>query len=253
MVNGVALRRANQRQDPLSVVEHGIAGGIANSADEKRAVVVIDKRVLFRDCLAKCLRAMDATREVLSFASVAEWNEAAADHPPAKIIILCNQSLNHADGDIGRDLALLSRAGANVPVVILSDAEDMDHVLGALESGARGYIPTSLTLDVAVGAMQVVVAGGTFVPANSLVGARRATQSSAGDNGHTCRMFTVRQSAVLEALRHGKPNKQIAYELNMRESTVKLHVRNIMRKLKVKNRTEAALLTSSLVDSLDGR
>jgi DNA-binding NarL/FixJ family response regulator len=47
-------------------------------------------------------------------------------------------------------------------------------------------------------------------------------------------------------LRQGKANKQIAYELNMREGTVKVHIRNIMRKLKAKNRTEVAILASGL-------
>jgi DNA-binding NarL/FixJ family response regulator len=49
----------------------------------------------------------------------------------------------------------------------------------------------------------------------------------------------------VEALRRGKANKIIAYELNMRESTVKVHVRNIMKKLKAKNRTEVAFLTNA--------
>nr|WP_246482341.1 LuxR C-terminal-related transcriptional regulator [Methylopila capsulata] len=57
--------------------------------------------------------------------------------------------------------------------------------------------------------------------------------------------FTARQAAVVDALRQGKANKIIAYELNMRESTVKVHVRNIMRKLKAKNRTEVAFMTSA--------
>jgi DNA-binding NarL/FixJ family response regulator len=59
-------------------------------------------------------------------------------------------------------------------------------------------------------------------------------------------MFTVRQTAVVKALRQGKPNKIIAYELKMKESTVKVHVRNIMRKLKAKNRTQVAYMTNQL-------
>jgi DNA-binding NarL/FixJ family response regulator len=59
--------------------------------------------------------------------------------------------------------------------------------------------------------------------------------------------FTSRQAAVIEALRMGKPNKSIAYELNMCESTVKVHVRNIMKKLKAKNRTEVAFMANKLL------
>ena len=52
---------------------------------------------------------------------------------------------------------------------------------------------------------------------------------------------------VVEEIRHGKANKQIAYELNMSEHTVKVHLRHIMRKLKARNRTEVAVLSSSLL------
>jgi DNA-binding NarL/FixJ family response regulator len=61
-------------------------------------------------------------------------------------------------------------------------------------------------------------------------------------------MFTARQAAVIEALRRGKANKIIAYELNLRESTVKVHVRNIMKKLHATNRTEVAYLASRLLN-----
>ena len=55
-----------------------------------------------------------------------------------------------------------------------------------------------------------------------------------------------RETEVLRLLARGKANKQIAYELNMREGTVKVHIRNIMRKLKAKNRTEVAILAGGL-------
>jgi len=65
-------------------------------------------------------------------------------------------------------------------------------------------------------------------------------------------MFTARQAAVVEALRRGKANKVIAYELNMRESTVKVHVRNIMKKLKARSRTEVAFMANELMRSQNG-
>ena len=59
--------------------------------------------------------------------------------------------------------------------------------------------------------------------------------------------LTSRQAAVAEALRRGKANKTIAYELNMCESTVKVHIRSIMRKLQAKNRTEAAFKLNAVL------
>jgi DNA-binding NarL/FixJ family response regulator len=60
-------------------------------------------------------------------------------------------------------------------------------------------------------------------------------------------LFTQRQAEVAQALRRGKANKIIAYELNLRESTVKVHIRNIMKKLKATNRTEVAFKINKLM------
>jgi len=208
-------------------------------------IVVIDHRVLIRDCLVRCLKIMNGNCVALAFASVEEWQQVAAEHPSPAMIVLCPEG--RKDDEIEHDLALLS-AGANVSVVIVSEAEDIDHILAALDSGARGYIPTSVTLDVAVEAMRLVEAGGTFIPASSLTSSRRRDEAQHHVASQS-RMFTERQTAVLEALRKGKANKQIAYELKMREGTVKAHVRNIMRKLNARNRTEVAILTSGLPES----
>ena len=66
-------------------------------------------------------------------------------------------------------------------------------------------------------------------------------------------MFTARQTSVIDALRMGKSNKTIAYELNMCESTVKVHVRNIMKRLKAKNRTQVAFLASQLMKNSESK
>jgi DNA-binding NarL/FixJ family response regulator len=119
----------------------------------------------------------------------------------------------------------------------------------ALEAGARGVIPTSLPLPVAVEAMRLVTVGGTFVPASCLTTLQRASHDTATADPAGAGIFTSRQAAVIEALRKGKANKIIAYELNMRESTVKVHVRNIMKKLKARNRTEVAYIANGMMTS----
>lgn len=221
----------------------------SSASADSTIIVVIDQRVLIRDCLARCLRPLGRNHTVYTFANVAEWQESAARYPRPAVIILSIQGRKHPEIETERELALLSRSQMNIPVVLVSDAEDVEHVLFALDGGARGYIPTSVSLDVAVEAMLLVKAGGTFVPASSLISWRRKGES--GTPGHTNGhgMFTARQAAVVDAVRQGKANKRIAYELNMRESTVKVHIRNIMKKLKAKNRTEVAFLTSGLFNN----
>jgi DNA-binding NarL/FixJ family response regulator len=213
----------------------------------KRSIIVIDQRVLIRDCLTRCLNAANDNQIAIAFASVPEWLEAAASCPPANVIVLCVPSVGRADAQIERDLLLLLSKGDGTPAVVLTDSDGPDHVIAALNSGARGYVPTSVTLDVAVEAVRLVEAGGTYVPASSLIAWNGSGEASSPQKRRLAELFTKRQAAVVQALQHGKANKQIAYELNMREGTVKVHVRNIMRKLKAKNRTEVAVLASGLL------
>jgi DNA-binding NarL/FixJ family response regulator len=133
----------------------------------------------------------------------------------------------------------LSELVPRVPVIVLADKSDADLARTAIRHGAKGYIPCTLGFNIAVEAVRFVLAGGTYVPMDCVlatgpgVQASPASQPSGG--------VTARELAVLRALQRGKPNKVIAYELNMCESTVKVHVRNLMKKLKAKNRTDLAM------------
>jgi DNA-binding NarL/FixJ family response regulator len=95
----------------------------------------------------------------------------------------------------------------------------------------------------AVEAVRFVEAGGTFVPAGNVLGGRDRHKRPAGASA-----LTERQMKVVEAVGHGFANKQIAHKLKMSENTVKVHLRHIMKKLNVRNRTEIAIVTRSLLD-----
>lgn len=213
----------------------------------KPVIVVINEHVLIREFMVSCLKTA-ARHAVLSYATIAEWQKTRSQSPPPTLFLLCVHGRTYAGSDLERDLAALARAHADVPVVIMSDVDDFDQVMSALERGVRGYIPTTVPLSVALEAIQLVQVGGTFVPANVLMSSNRAGDLGNGRNSNGG-LFTNRQAAVVAAIKQGKANKRIAYELNMRESTVKVHVRNIMRKLNAKNRTEVAVRTSEFVNS----
>ena len=146
--------------------------------------------------------------------------------------------------------AAARRAGAaQTPIVVLSDSEDFQNVLSILQSGTRGYISTAMTLDVAIEALWLVQAGGQFLPATCIIGppeARLPTHRQASSGALARNIYARGRLQVVKALCQGKANKIIAYELKMKESTVKVHVRNIMKKLKAKNRTEVAYITNQL-------
>jgi DNA-binding NarL/FixJ family response regulator len=214
------------------------------TTEELANIVLIERRILIRDCLTQCLR-LSAEPNVVSFPSVEKWLE-AADKVKASLVILCVAGQSK-DPHTQREISLLASLEHKVPTILLSGAEDLDQIVDALDQGARGFIPTSISLDVAVEAMRLVKAGGVYVPASSVVAARHSATDTANPKRFCNGMFTARQAAVVEALRRGKANKIIAYELNMRESTVKVHVRSIMKKLNAKNRTEVGFIANGLL------
>jgi DNA-binding NarL/FixJ family response regulator len=219
----------------------------ASDLESAPTLVIIDSRALSRECLAASIQAA-ARQAVLTFASVKEWLDVAETQPSVSLVLLCAGGRKLGDQTVERELAALSGAAHPRPVILLSDVDEISEILAALEGGAQGYIPTSVTLNLAIEAMRLVRAGGIFVPAASLMAWKKAGGvSAAPSRDPLAEVFTTRQAAVLKALREGKANKVIAYELKMRESTVKVHVRNIMKKLKARNRTEAAFKTSSLL------
>jgi DNA-binding NarL/FixJ family response regulator len=116
-----------------------------------------------------------------------------------------------------------------------------------MKKGARGYIPTSLVLNVAVEAIRLVCAGGIFLPASTILHTQQSPMAGEAKKDPAPESFTRKQAAVIEMIRKGKANKTIAYELNMCESTVKVHVRNIMKKLRARNRTQVAFLANQML------
>lgn len=224
----------------------GSRSEIDAATDESLApvIVVIEKRAFVRECLTRSLKLISG-HNVNSFPTVDSWL-AVSDSILASFVVLCVAG-KPDEAEMRRDLSLLAQSHNPLPTIILSDVEEPDEIIKALNNGARGYIPTSVPLEIAVEAMRLVKAGGVFAPASSLVAMRPSTKqitsSAHVENGP----FTARQTAVVEALRRGKSNKIIAYELNLRESTVKVHIRNIMKKLKAKNRTEVAYMTNDML------
>jgi DNA-binding NarL/FixJ family response regulator len=133
----------------------------------------------------------------------------------------------------------------DVPVIVTSPTESRAQIVAAIRNGARGYIPPSSKPYVLQHALPLIMAGEFYIPASALRGgtshALLASEEpapqilSAGDS------LTPRQREIMVMLAQGKSNKEIARELRVLEGTVKLHVRGILRKLGVRNRTEAVL------------
>jgi DNA-binding NarL/FixJ family response regulator len=164
------------------------------------------------------------------------------------LVVLYIKSLQVTDAWVQSTLGLVKLHLADAPIVLLSDRDDADQVAAALAYGLRGYIATSVGVEVVCAALRLIFAGGTFIPADAF----REVTANSNISSH-CMMqrellndLTPRELSVLELLRAGAPNKVIAIKLQMQASTVKVHVRSIMKKLGVTNRTHAASIVNRL-------
>jgi DNA-binding NarL/FixJ family response regulator len=207
--------------------------------------LILDSRMLIRDCFCACVRACGIEMNVAAFASMGDWLVERDLHPPVSVVIFNIGGRKAGDMSVAKEISKLVSDFKAVPVVVLADTDDLNLVLKVLECGARGHIPSTVSIDVCIEAIKLALAGGSFVPASSLVAVTKALEV-ADVSPPMEGMFTSRQAAVIGALRRGKSNKIIAHELCMSESTVKIHIRNIMKRLHATNRTEAACKLSNL-------
>lgn len=211
----------------------------------ERSLLIIDNRALDRQCLAQCISAHKIDMDVVAFGSMEEWKRKRHDYPPLAAILLNVGGRKIVEPAISEEIKRLA-AEFDAPLIVLADTDDLAQIMKALECGAKGYIPSSVSIDVCIEAIALSLAGGIFVPASSVFAMRQVLETGSPVARPLAGMFTARQAEVVEALRRGKANKIIAYELNLRESTVKVHIRNIMKKVKATNRTEVAYKINDL-------
>lgn len=209
-----------------------------------RKLAIIDDRALDRECLAQSLIAYGLDMEVELFSSLNDWRFAPNSHHAGVLINVgrrdfCDEISLHELREFIADFPYM-------PVVILSENRDLRQVMRAFDAGVRGYISSAIGLAVCVGAISLALAGGAFVSAENLSDLRQMLVVAEDKERQRTALFTQREVDVINALTQGKPNKIIAYELNLRESTVKVHIRNIMKKVGAKNRTEVIFKVSDL-------
>lgn len=224
---------------------------------QMRDIFYLDAQALTRDCIARELARRLPDFNVFEHALVQDLvaSDSARIHTAAAAILYVRAERpdEHGDGNleltaVSSDLNLLEQIAPDLPRVLLSEVEEPEYMLEAFYRRVRGYVPTTLPIDQVAEAIRFVAAGGTFVPQSILSlhtppsPEARVVAASSELNAVTT-LFSPRQTQVLRMLWKGCANKLIAYELHMCESTVKVHIRHIMKKLNVSNRTQVVLKT----------
>lgn len=228
-----------------------LRGQESSLSEEHHLIVLIDQRPLMRSSISQFIEARVGGVSVLSLSRPDQLKSSLPEHPGhIGLVVFSVGGRRESAQRLGDAVRLVRETVPDVPMVVVSDSDERNQVLQALRCGVQGFIPTSLSPKVVVAALQLVQAGGTYVPVSAIID---TTQELPPDNGKGRQggapwpELTPRQSEVLELLRLGKSNKVIAYELEMQESTVKVHIRHIMKKLKATNRTQAACIANSRV------
>lgn len=195
--------------------------------------LVADDHDLFRDGLKALLKDKYPQAEFFDARTFDEIEQTLAEHGDLSVIFL---DLN-MPGMGEERIRLLKEARPDLPIIVISGKEQPAEMQRILKMGASGYIPKSVSADITLSAIQLVLSGGTYIPA-SAVGQRKSNDRISQAN---VTLLTPRQQDILSLLARGLSNAQIAYELKISEGTVRIHVSNVLRTLNVTNRSQAAV------------
>jgi DNA-binding NarL/FixJ family response regulator len=213
---------------------------------EDTALCIIDSLAFRRASLASLLTQMRFSGRIVDAASVEELSRKVEETDAGSHLVILNLGgLMIGSTPVQRSILELRRLFADLKFVVLSEHYGPDELVSAFRVGASGFLPVSLEPQVVLRALDLILAGGMFYPPTLL--SKDPLPPVAGSDyvrlpAEAMPKLTPRQIHVVEGIMAGKSNKDIASDLAMSDATVKVHVRTIMKKLGVHNRTQVALL-----------
>ncbi|MFP3504194.1 response regulator [Burkholderia sp. SIMBA_062] len=203
-------------------------------------ILLIDDHTLFRSGVHALLQ-RDADFEVVGEAADGlEGLKRAKQFLPDVILLDLNMP-----GLSGLEtLKLLVQDLPDTAVVVLTVSEEVEELTVALREGACGYLLKNIEADTLAASIRKAAAGQPVIADDmtaKLVAQLRAPVSAPAPVGDNAEALTTRENDIMRELARGASNKEIARALDVAESTVKIHVRNILRKLKLTSRVQVAI------------
>ncbi|KPL52797.1 transcriptional regulator [Prosthecomicrobium hirschii] len=207
--------------------------------------LIVDDHPLFREALQSAIMAAHPAAEIVEATGMDEALALAGTPGAAFDLALLDLSM---PGTTGFDGILQFRSRfPRLPLVVVSGLDDPRIVREALAYGVSGFVPKASGKAELVAAIRTVMAGGLHVPADTPGAAVPAIPEDDRERlVERLKTLTPAQFRVLQMIRQGLLNKQIAYELQVGETTVKAHVSEILRKLGVISRTQAVIEASRI-------
>jgi DNA-binding NarL/FixJ family response regulator len=205
-------------------------------------IIIADDHPLFREALSQAINASIDNVLIKEAQDIASLQLAVEQHPNTSLILM-DLHMPGAHGFSG--LIHLSAHFPEIPVIVVSAHESNEIIHRAIDHGASGYLPKSSSLHQITSAVKEVLAGAVWLPDTF-------DKDAAGSSNQEMNIakvmstLTPQQFRVATMLAQGLLNKQIAYELNITEATIKAHITEIFRKLGVQSRTQAVLAIGQL-------
>lgn len=232
-------------------------------------ILVVDDHTLFRRGLTALL-ARNEQLSVVGDAGDATEAQRRAESLKPDLILLDN----HLPGVNGVDaIPALRAAVPTMKIILLTVSEDEDDLAAALNAGANGYLLKTMDADALVASILTVMRGESVIAdemTSKLVAAYRGSRSAAADGSNTgatadtapprdanahskpsspLSQLSPRELEILRGIARGDSNKLIGRDLGIAETTVKIHVQHILRKLDVSSRVQAAVIATSQLDA----
>lgn len=206
------------------------------------SLLIADDHPLFRSALTGALRDQLGEVEIQESHDLESTLGSLKANPDVDLLLL---DLNMpGSGDL-YGLIRIRADFPDIPVAVISGSDELSIVANVIEAGALGFIPKTSEPAVYLEAISAILDGDTWLPDGM---SEQLEQQPKPDLDIQRRVaeLTPQQYKVLCYLHEGLLNKQIAYELNISEATVKAHITAIFRKLNINNRTQAVLVVSDL-------
>ncbi|PMH46241.1 DNA-binding response regulator [Vibrio sp. 10N.286.49.B3] len=207
--------------------------------DSTYRIIIADDHPLFRNALFQSVHMAISGATLLEADSLTNLLTLLQHEHEDPDLLLLDLKMPGSNGMSG--LLQLRKSYPNLPIVVISASEEPSVVTQVKSHGAFGFIPKSSDMRELIAALNQVLAGDPYFPKELLI-----TNSDYQNVAEKITTLTPQQHKVLNMLSDGLLNKQIAYELNVSEATIKAHMTAIFRKLGVSNRTQAVILLQQL-------
>ena len=207
------------------------------SETHAESVLIVDDHPLFRKGLAQLLKTVNGFRLVGEAAGGVEGMEMARELQPD--LVLLDLNMRDLGGlDVLRQLCSLPCEPRVVMITVSDQGED---VVAALRGGADGYLLKDMEPEEMVAALIKVAAGQVVIPPQLSHLLAAALRDELRPQSYVSAGLTEQEVRILEKISAGLSNKMIGREFGIAEGTVKVHVKHILRKLKLRSRVEAAV------------